>query len=217
MLALALSCAAVMTLSGLPDDAPPAVAPPASPAAADAPVGPAGAAPEASALPPAASLAGLSLVDELPPDRMPYLGGPVPSGYELVPEYNTTLLAGGMTSLIFGYTGAMVFSLIAGFHSVAAIQRADPFLALFPLIGPFLGLGAPSYRSQVDPDLLYLRDVVLLCDAAVQWLGVGLAMVGYFFPTKVLQLRDEGARAGLFLPLGPGGLPGLSLAVAFGP
>jgi hypothetical protein len=149
---------------------------------------------------------------------MPYLGGPIPDRYELVPEYNTTVLVGGMSSLVFGYTGAMVFALVAGFHSVASIQRADPFLALVPLAGPFLGLGAPGYRNQVDPDLLYLRDVVLLCDAAVQWLGAGLAVAGYFFPAKVLRLKEEaGIRAGWILPLGPDGSPGVSWAVTFGP
>jgi len=89
---------------------------------------------------------------------------------------------------------------------------------LLPLAGPLLALGGPGYRSQVNPDLLYVRDVTCLADAAVQWLGAALAVAGYFFPTKLLVLKeDQGGGAGVFLPLGPAGRPGLSWSVTFGP
>lgn len=202
MISLAFSCAAALALAGLPDDAPTAAEPPAAPASDTSPTAPAEPRPA------------------LRPARMPYRGGPIPPDYELVPEYNASLLLGGMSSLIFGYTGGVIFGLIAGLHSLVQIQRADPLLALVPLVGPLLALGGPGYRSQVDPDLLYLRDVVCIGDTVVQWLGAVLAGVGYFFPTKVLLLKEgggSGSGAGMLLPLGPGGGPGVSWSVAFGP
>ena len=203
MIPLALSCAAALALGGLPDDAPTAAEPPASPS------------PSPTLTPPAAAPA----VRPLPrPSRMPYLGGPVPTDYELVLEHDASLLLGGMSSLIFGYTGGIIFGLIAGLHSLVEIQRADPLFALVPLVGPLLALGGPGYRSQVNPDLLYLRDVVCIGDAVVQWLGAILAGIGYFFPTKVLVLKEGGGSGvGVVVPLGPGGGPGLSWSMAFGP
>lgn len=200
MISLSLSCAAALALAGLPDDAPVAAEAPASAAEAPSP-------PEVAPAP----------EPPLRPAMMPYTGGPVPPDYELSLEYNAGLLVGGMSALLVGYTGATLYALIAGFHSVVQIQRGDPFLALVPLFGPFLGLGGPGYRSQVDPDLLYVRDVVLLCDAAVQWVGAAMAGVGYFFPAKVLRLKESDGRVGWILPLGPSGTPGLSWMGTFGP
>jgi len=204
---LALSCAAALSLAGLPDDAPTAETGTAAPAAETSPG--------------ASSPAGNRLLRPAPrPARMLYTGGAIPPEYELVNEYDASLLGGGMSSLVFGYTGGIIFALIAGIHSLASIQRGDPLWALFPLAGPLLALGTPTYRGLVDPDLLYLRDVVCLGVAAVQWLGAVLAGIGYFFPTRVLVLKEGGTGgggAGVFLPLGPGGGPGLSWSVAFGP
>jgi hypothetical protein len=149
---------------------------------------------------------------------MLYEGGAIPADYDLVLEYDASLLYGGMSSLIFGYTGSALFALIAGFQSLAQIQRGDPLWALLPLAGPLLALGTPAYRDQLHPDLLYVRDFACIAGAAVQWLGAILAGVGYFTPAKVLQLREGGTGgAGLFLPLAPGGRPGVSWTVTFGP
>ena len=215
MIPLALSCAAALALAGLPDDAPTAETGTQTPAPATETSPGAGPA----TAPGATSPARKSLLRPAPrPARMLYSGGAIPPDYELVNEYDSALLGGGMSSLIFGYTGGILFALIAGIHSLASIQRGDPLWALFPLAGPLLALGTPAYRSLVDPDLLYLRDVVCLGVAAVQWLGAVLAGIGYFFPTRVLVLKEAGTGgSGVFLPLGPGGGPGLSWAVAFGP
>jgi hypothetical protein len=51
----------------------------------------------------------------------------------------------------------------------------------------------------------------------VQGLGAILVGAGYFFPTKVLMLKDkEESASGLLLPLGPGGGPGLTWSLTFG-
>jgi hypothetical protein len=187
---LALHCAAALALAALPDDAPTAAAPAASSPALTKPS----------------------------PRRLLYRGGPIPDGYVLVNEYNASLLTGGMTSLVFGYTGGVIFALVAGLQSVVQIQRGEPFFAFIPLAGPLLALGGSTYRGLVDPETLYLRDVVCVLDAGVQVLGTVLAAVGYFFPTKVLELRDDsGGGAGWLLPLGPGGSAGLRWVLTFGP
>jgi hypothetical protein len=199
---LALHCAAALALSGLPDDAPTAAS-----SAADAP---AEVAPSSSTTPPERSTPR--------PNRLLYRGGPIPEGYHLVDEYSPSLLIGGMTSLVFGYTGGIIFGLVAGLQSLAQIQRGDPLFALLPVIGPFLALGGPGYRNQLPPDLRYVRDVFCLLDGATQLLGVGLASFGYFFPTRWLLLKEEeGGGTGWLVPMGPGGGPGLTWAVTFGP
>jgi len=189
---LALHCAATLALAALPDDAPTTGAP--------------------AVTAPAPSPAKASS------RRLLYQGGPIPDGYQLVNEYDASLLTGGMTSLVFGYTGGVIFALVAGLQSVAQIQRGEPLFAFLPLVGPLLAIGGSTYRSLVPPETLYLRDVVCLLDASVQWLGVVLAGIGYFFPTKVLQLKDDaGGGFGWLLPVGPGGSPGLRWTLTFGP
>jgi hypothetical protein len=186
---LALHCAAALALASLPDDAPTAA--------------------------PAATV---PLKAEARPRRLLYRGGPIPDGYELVNEYDASLLTGGMTTLVFGYTGGVIYALVAGLQSLVQIQRGEPLLAFIPLAGPLLALGGPTYRSLVPSQTLYLRDVVCLLDASVQVLGTVLAGIGYFFPTKVLQLKDgAGGGVGRLLPLGPDGSPGLRWTLTFGP
>lgn len=194
MLPLALHCAATLALASLPGDAPTTAPAPSTTEAA-----------------PGRHLS-------VRPSRLLYQGGPIPDGYELVNEYNASYLTGGMTTLVFGYTGGVIFALVAGLQSLAQIQRGEPLWAFIPLFGPLLALGGPTYRSQVSPQTLYLRDVVCLLDASVQWLGTVLASIGYFFPTKVLRLKDDaGGGMGWLLPLGPGGSPGLRWTLTFGP
>jgi len=60
--------------------------------------------------------------------------------------------------------------------------------------------------------------VVCILDSSVQLLGAVLTGAGYFFPTKVLRLKDDtGGGAGWLLPLGPGGSLGLRWTLTFGP
>jgi hypothetical protein len=154
------------------------------------------------------------------PAELPYTGGPIPDGYELVTEYNTRLLFVGWAISSLGYMVGGVYGTAAGIHSLAAFQRADPFFALLPLAGPFLALGSSGYRSQLDPGALAVHDAVLIGSGVLQILGAAMAGVAYFFPTRVVRLKPQRPAGGpppeaSLVPLGPGGGVGLTLSLAF--
>ncbi|HYV47853.1 MAG TPA: hypothetical protein VFA20_23500 [Myxococcaceae bacterium] len=57
-----------------------------------------------------------------------------------------------------------------------------------------------------------------ILDSSVQLLEAVLTGIGYFFPTRVLRLKDDaGGGVGWLLPLGPGGAPGVRWTLTFGP
>src|SRR5262245_38999665 len=94
--------------------------------------------------------------------ELPYEGGPVPDGYELVTEYNTQFLFYGWSIFSLAYAVAAGYGTVTGLIALSLIQRGDPFWALIPLAGPFLALGAPEFRDQVDPAFRTRHDVVMI-------------------------------------------------------
>lgn len=153
-------------------------------------------------------------------EEMPYQGGPIPDGYELITEYNTQLLFFGWSIFSLGYTVAGVYGVIAGLYALPAFQRGDPFLALIPLAGPFLALGGPEYRDQLDPDARARHDVLMIGTGVVQLIGAAMTAGGYFFPRRVLRLKPQRPATlppagGALVPFGPRGSAGVTLSLSF--